>query len=198
MHRAAVWPRPAARGTRLVSERGQSPPASRPAQGRCSAGSSRPRRQTAGAGSLISPDGIVSEERLLSHKRTRTTAAMLVTGVTAIVPCSPSAGNSQPPSTSHAQCRAVSMVGQRRGCSGNRLHCPKTSVDDHGHRPAKARVEGPTHEDWHTKSLAASEELGNRPGMGRAFGMLGPAGDHRPPLPPAIREYRASSRAGDT
>jgi len=70
---------------------------------------------------------------------------MLVTGVTAIVSCSPSAGNSQPPSTSHAQCRAVSMDGQRRGCSGNQLRCPKTSVDDCGHRQAKARVEGPNH-----------------------------------------------------
>ncbi len=26
------------------------------------------------------------------------------------------------------------MDGQRCGCSGNQLHCPKTSVDDHGHR----------------------------------------------------------------
>lgn len=97
MHSAAVWPRPAVRGTRPVSERGQSPPAPRPAQGKCPAGRSRPRRQTAGAGSLISPDGIVSEEGLLSHKRTRTTAAMLVTGAAAILPCSHSAGNSQPP-----------------------------------------------------------------------------------------------------
>lgn len=145
MHSAAVWPLPAAHGTRPVSERGQSPPAPRPAQGKCPAGRSRPRRQTAGAGSLISPDGIVSKERPLSHKRTRTTAAMLVTSATAIVPCSRSAGNSQPSSTSHAQCRAVSIDGQRRGCSRNRLHCPKTSVDDHGHReprsqPARTRT----------------------------------------------------------
>lgn len=97
MHSAAAWPRPAARGTRPVSERRQSPPAPRPAQGKCPAGRSRPRRQAAGAGSLISPDGIVSEEGLLSHKRTRTTAAMLVTGAAAILPCSHSAGNSQPP-----------------------------------------------------------------------------------------------------
>ena len=97
MHSAAAWPRPAVRGTRPVSERRQSPPAPRPAQGKCPAGRSRPRRQAAGAGSLISPDGIVSEEGLLSHKRTRTTAAMLVAGATAIVPCSHSAGNSQPP-----------------------------------------------------------------------------------------------------
>jgi hypothetical protein len=97
MHSAAVWARPVERGTRPVIERGQSPPAPRPAQGECPASRSRPRRQTAEAGSLISPDGFVSEERLLSHKCTRTTAAMLVTGATAIVPCSPSAGNSQPP-----------------------------------------------------------------------------------------------------
>lgn len=149
MHSAAVWPRPAVRGTRPVSERGQSPPAPRPAQGKCPAGRSRPRRQTAGAGSLISPDGIVSEEGLLSHKRTRTTAAMLVTGATAIVPCSHSAGNSQLPITSHAQCRAVSMDGQSRGCSGNQLHCPKTSVDDHGHRLAKAHTGWRRHRQRH-------------------------------------------------
>jgi hypothetical protein len=141
MHSAAVWARPVARGTRPVIERGPSSRAPRPAQGECPASRSRPRRQTAGAGSLISPDGFVSEERLLSHKCTRTTAAMLVTGATAIVPCSPSAGNSQPPGMSPAQCRVVSMDDQKRGCGGNQLHCPKTSVDDHGHRPAKPQAQ---------------------------------------------------------
>jgi hypothetical protein len=169
MHSAAARPRPAARGTRPVTERGQSPPALRPARGKCPAGRSRPHRQTAGAGSLISPDGIVSEERLLSHKRTRTTAAMLVTGATAILPCSHSAGNSQPPSTSHAQCSAVSMDGQRRGCSGNQLHCPKISVDDHGHGPAKAQAQAQTRHlpaDGPTSALVLRSVRGRQSRLG--------------------------------
>jgi hypothetical protein len=190
MHSTASWPRPAARGTRPVSDRGQSPPAPRPAQGKCPAGRSRPRRQTAGAGSLISPDGIVSEERLLSHKRTRTTAAMLVTGATAIVPCSHSADNRQLPSTSHAQCRAVSMDGQRRGCSGNQLNCPKTSVDDHGHRPTKAQTKASTPADGRRRHSCFAPYAGAR---GPAWLTAARTGRCDTGLPPRSRRSRSAA-----